>query len=95
MRRSMTVCRFAQLAHQQKAKDGSDKPLLFMPDQARKAAIEAIPDLKRPGRLRAGWRSKSARRRPRGSSSAAEYGSLLKCSFVCGLLGHCGAGEAK
>ena len=48
MRRSMIVCRLAQLAHQQKAKDGSDKPLPFMRSyQPRKAAIEAIPDLKR------------------------------------------------
>ena len=48
MRRSMIVCRLAQLAHQQKATDGSDKPLPFMRAyQPRKAAIEAIPDLKR------------------------------------------------
>ena len=48
MRRSMIVCRLAQLGHQQKAKDGSDKPLPFMRGyQPRKAAIEAIPDLKR------------------------------------------------
>jgi hypothetical protein len=48
MRRSMIVCRLAQLAHQQKAKDGSDKPLPFMRAyQPRRAAIEAIPDLKR------------------------------------------------
>ena len=48
MRRSMIVCRLAQLAHQQKAKDGSDKRLSFMRSyHARKAAIEAIPDLKR------------------------------------------------
>jgi len=48
MRRSMIVCRLAQLAHQQKAKDGSDEPLPFMRSyQARKAAIEAFPDLKR------------------------------------------------
>jgi hypothetical protein len=48
MRRSMIVCRLAQLAHQQKAKDGSDKPLPFMRAyQPRKAAIEAIPGLKR------------------------------------------------
>jgi hypothetical protein len=48
MRRSMIVCRLAQLAHQQKAKDGSDEPLPFMRTyQARKAAIEAFPDLKR------------------------------------------------
>jgi hypothetical protein len=48
MRRSMIVCRVAQLAHQQKAKDGSDEPLPFMRAyQPRKAAIEAIPDLKR------------------------------------------------
>jgi hypothetical protein len=47
MRRSMVTCRLAQLAHQQKAKDGSDKPLQFMRAyQPRKAAIEAIPDLK-------------------------------------------------
>ena len=48
MRRSMIVCRLAQLAHQQKAKDGSDEPLPFMRAyQPRKAAIEAIPDLNR------------------------------------------------
>jgi hypothetical protein len=48
MRRSIIVCRLAQLAHQQKAKDGSDKPLPFMRAyQPRKVAIEAIPDLKR------------------------------------------------
>ena len=48
MRRSMIVCRLAQLAHQQKAKDGSVKPLPFMRAyQPRRAAIEAIPDLKR------------------------------------------------
>ena len=48
MRRSMIVCRLAQLAHQQKAKDGSDEPLPIMRGhQPRKAAIEAIPDLKR------------------------------------------------
>jgi hypothetical protein len=48
MRRSMIVCRLAQLAHQQKAKDGSDEPLPIMRAyQPRKAAIEAIPDLKR------------------------------------------------
>jgi hypothetical protein len=48
MRRSMIVCRLAQLAHQQKAKDGSDEPLPFMRAyQPRKAAIDAIPDLKR------------------------------------------------
>jgi len=48
MRRSIIVCRLAQFAHQQKAKDGSDKPLPFMRAyQPRKAAIEAIPDLKR------------------------------------------------
>ena len=48
MRRSMIVCRLTQLAHQQKAKDGSDKPLPFMRAyHPRKAAIEAIPDLKR------------------------------------------------
>jgi hypothetical protein len=48
MRRSMIVCRLAHLAHQQKAKDGSDKPLPFMRAyQPRKAAIEAIPDVKR------------------------------------------------
>ena len=48
MRRSMIVCRLAQLAHQQKAKDGSDQLLPFMRTyQPRKAAIEAIPDLKR------------------------------------------------
>ena len=48
MRRSMIVCRLAQLAHQQKAKDGSDEALQFMRSyQPRKAATEAIPDLKR------------------------------------------------
>ena len=48
MHRSVIVCRLAQLAHQQKATDGSDKPLPFMRAyQPRKAAIEAIPDLKR------------------------------------------------
>jgi hypothetical protein len=48
MRRSMITCRLAQLAHQQKAKDGSDESLPFMRAyQPRKAAIEAIPDLKR------------------------------------------------
>jgi hypothetical protein len=48
MRRSMIVCRLAQLAHQQKAKDGSDEALQFLRSyQPRKAAIEAIPDLKR------------------------------------------------
>ena len=48
MRRSMITCRLAQLAHQQKAKDGSDEPLPFMRAyQPRRAAIEAIPDLKR------------------------------------------------
>jgi hypothetical protein len=48
MRRSMITCRLAQLAHQQKAKDGSDEPLPFMRSyQPRKGAIEAIPDLKR------------------------------------------------
>jgi hypothetical protein len=48
MRRSMIVCRLTQLAHQQKAKDGSGEPLPFMRAyQPRKAAIEAIPDLKR------------------------------------------------
>jgi hypothetical protein len=48
MRRSMIVCRLAQLAHQQKAKDGSDEPLPFMRAyQPRKTATEAIPDLKR------------------------------------------------
>jgi hypothetical protein len=48
MRRSMITCRLAQLAHQQKAKDGADEPLPFMRGyQPRKAAIEAIPDLKR------------------------------------------------
>jgi len=48
MRRSMITCRLAQLAHQQKAKHGSDEPLPFMRAyQPRKAAIEAIPDLKR------------------------------------------------
>jgi hypothetical protein len=48
MRRSMIVCRLAQLAHQQKAKDGSDEPLPFMRAyHPRKGAIEAIPDLKR------------------------------------------------
>jgi hypothetical protein len=48
MRRSMIVCRLAQLGHQQKAKDGSEEPLPIMRShQPRKAAIEAIPDLKR------------------------------------------------
>jgi hypothetical protein len=48
MRRSMIVCRLTQLAHQQKAKDGSDEPLPFMRAyQPRKGAIEAFPDLKR------------------------------------------------
>jgi hypothetical protein len=48
MRRSMITCRLAQLAHQQKAKDGSDEPLPFMRAyQPRKTATEAIPDLKR------------------------------------------------
>jgi hypothetical protein len=48
MRRSMITCRLAQLAHQQKAKDGSDEPLPFMRGyQPRRAAIETIPDLKR------------------------------------------------
>ena len=48
MRRSTIVCRLAQLAHQQKARDGSDEPLPFMRAyQPRKAAIEAIPALKR------------------------------------------------
>jgi hypothetical protein len=48
MRRSMITCRLAQLAHQQKARNGSDEPLPFMRAyQPRKAAIEAIPDLKR------------------------------------------------
>jgi hypothetical protein len=47
MRRSMIVCRLAQLAHQQKAKDGSDEPLQFMRAyHPRKGAIDAIPDLK-------------------------------------------------
>jgi hypothetical protein len=44
MRRSMIVCRLAQLAHQQKAKDGSDEPLPFMRAyRPRKTALEAIP----------------------------------------------------
>jgi hypothetical protein len=48
MRRSMIVCRLALLAHQQKAKDGSDEPLPIMRShQPRKAAMEAIPDLRR------------------------------------------------
>ena len=48
MRRSMITCRLAQFAHQQKAKDGSDEPLPFMRAyQPRRAAIEAIPDLRR------------------------------------------------
>jgi hypothetical protein len=48
MRRSMITCRLAQLAHQQKAKDGSDEPLPFMRAyHPRKGAVEAIPDLKR------------------------------------------------
>jgi hypothetical protein len=48
MRRSMIVCRLALLADQQKAQDGSDEPLPFLRAyRPRKAAIEAIPDLKR------------------------------------------------
>jgi hypothetical protein len=48
MRRSMITCRLVQLAHQQKAKDGSDEPLPFMRAyHPSRAAIEAIPDLKR------------------------------------------------
>jgi hypothetical protein len=48
MRRGMIVCRVAQLAHQQKAKDGSDKSLPFMRSyHPRKAAVQTIPDLKR------------------------------------------------
>ena len=48
MRCSMITCRLAQLAHQQKAKDGSHEPLPFMRSyQPRKAAIETLPDLKR------------------------------------------------
>src|ERR1700722_10730574 len=48
MRRSMITCRLALLSHQQKARDGSDEPLSFMRAyQPRRAAIEAIPDLKR------------------------------------------------
>jgi hypothetical protein len=48
MRRSMIVCRLAQLAHQQKVNDRSDEPLPFMRAyHPRKGAIEAIPDLKR------------------------------------------------
>jgi hypothetical protein len=48
MRRSVITCRLAQLAHQQKAKDGSDEPLPFMRAyQPRKAAVEVIHDLKR------------------------------------------------
>ena len=48
MRRSMIVCRLAQLAHQQKAKDGSGRPLPFMRAyQPRRAAIKTIPDLRR------------------------------------------------
>jgi hypothetical protein len=48
MHRSVIVCRLAQLAHQQKATDGSDKLLPFMRGyQPRRAAIEAIPNLKR------------------------------------------------
>jgi hypothetical protein len=48
MRRSMITCRLSQLAHQQKANDGSDEPLSFMRSyQPRKAAIEAVPNLKR------------------------------------------------
>jgi hypothetical protein len=48
MRRSMITCRLAQLAHQQKARNGSDEPLPFMRAyHPRKAAIEAIPDLQR------------------------------------------------
>jgi hypothetical protein len=53
MCRSMIVCRLAQLAHQQKAKDGSNEPLPFMRAyHPRRAAIEAIPDLKRRRRQR-------------------------------------------
>jgi hypothetical protein len=48
MRHGTIVCRLAQFAHQQKAKDASDEPLSFMRSyQPHKAAIEAIPDLKR------------------------------------------------
>jgi hypothetical protein len=48
MRRSMITCRLVQLAHQQKAKDESDEPLPFMRAyHPSRAAIEAIPDLKR------------------------------------------------
>jgi len=48
MRRSVIVCRLAQVAHQQKTKDGSDEALQFLRNyQPRKAAIVAIPDLKR------------------------------------------------
>jgi hypothetical protein len=55
MHRSMIVCRLAQLAHQQKVKDGSDEALPFMRAyQPRRAAIEAIPDLKRL------WKAKTA-----------------------------------
>ena len=44
MRRSMIVCRLAQLAHQQKAKDGSDEPLPFMRAyQPRKARNRGDP----------------------------------------------------
>jgi hypothetical protein len=44
----MITCRLAQLAHQQKAKDGSGEPLPFMRAyHPHRAAIEAIPDLKR------------------------------------------------
>ena len=44
----MIVCRLAQLAHQQKAKNGSDEPLPFMRAyHPRKGVVEAIPDLKR------------------------------------------------
>jgi hypothetical protein len=34
-------------------------------------------------------------KKARGASSVAEYGSLLKCSFVCAPLEHCAADEAN
>ena len=44
MRRSMITCRLTQLAHQQRAKDGSDEPLPFMRAyQPRKAAMRRSP----------------------------------------------------
>jgi hypothetical protein len=43
MCRSMIVCRLAQLAHQQKAKDGSDEPLPFMPISRAKPQLRRSP----------------------------------------------------